>query len=126
MTFLRLFILFAVALLFMGCHPVNKYTRSKSDILAEQSKMRGTIVVQKGADGSFEEQGAIIGTFDSGVSIHSGEGSGRISESLEPSPDYFYEATGYVNSKKEGFIVIRKVSHTDLKLKAEQGAAANP
>ncbi len=126
MTLLRSILLLAVAILFMGCHPVNKYTHSKSNILADQSKMRGTIVVQKGADGPFEEQGTIIGTFNSGVSIRSGEGGGQISESLKPSPDYFYEATSYINSKKEGFIVIRKVSRADLKLKAEQGAAANP
>jgi hypothetical protein len=113
-------------ILFAGCHPVNKYTRSKSDILAEQSRMRGTIFIQKGADGPFRELGMVIGTFDSGGSIRAGEGNGQVSESWKASPGYFYEATGYMNSKKEGFIVVRKVSHADLALEAKQGAAANP
>ena len=126
MTFLRSITLGTAAILFMSCHPENRCLRSKSDILAEQSRMRGTIIFQKGADGPFKEQGTVTGAFGNGVGIQSGEGSGRISASAEPTPGYFYEATSYINSKKEGFVIIRRVSQADLKMKAEQGAAANP
>jgi hypothetical protein len=115
-----------IGVLLASCQRETKqFNLSLSDVLDQQSKDRGTIIVKKGFDGPFHEEGTFIGNFNTAGSIRAGKDKGKITYSWDAVPGYFFEATAYTNSKEEGFIIVRKVSEAETR-KAEQGAAANP
>jgi len=105
----RLYIATLAVIFLASCHRPEAYPLSKSDILDSLSKMRGVIIIEKGANGPYKEEGTLTGSIGDAGSNWAGEGPGRISVSWPTSPGYFYESTGYINAKKEGFIIVRKV-----------------
>jgi hypothetical protein len=99
------------------------YSLSKADILDSQSKMRGVIFRQIGADGPYMDCGTFGGTIGDAGSSWVGEGSKRVSVSWPATPGYYYESTTYMNAKREGFMVVRKISELEaIQSKAEQDA----
>jgi len=97
------------------------FTLTRENIIESQSRMRGTVYKQVGADGPYREDSTLIDTYGDAGSVRAGSGTGQISESWPATPNYFYEGTAYSNAKGEGFIVIRKVS----KEEAEQASSSN-
>ena len=64
------------------------YTLTREDIINNQSKIRGTIYKQVGADGPYKENGTIIGNYGDAGSVNISSGAARISESWPATPNY--------------------------------------
>ena len=103
----------------------KQFNLSLDQIIQSQSQMRGTIFDKRGFPGPYHEECAFVGVFNTAGQIRAGSGNGSVTSSWNATPNYFFEGTAYSNAKDEGFVVVRKVSRSDLKT-AEQGAAANP
>jgi len=88
----------------------SSFTLTRESIIESQSRMRGTIYKQSGAEGPYKEDSTVVGGYGESGSVRAGSGVGLITESWPATPEYFYEGTAYSNARNEGFIVIRKVS----------------
>ena len=110
----RLFPVLLTACLALGCSKdsLTEYTMSHAKIMAHHESLRGEIFRTSGAtSGLFKVVSSFVGNYNTKSSFR----AGTIEIHAPAVPKVFHEGTTYINSEGEYFLVVSRVSQSEIK-----------